>query len=48
MWYSDPHDALSFDRLHSLHGGLWKHLLAELKKILASLGREAEAAFEKL
>ncbi|KAG1861216.1 hypothetical protein F4604DRAFT_1929797 [Suillus subluteus] len=27
---------------------LWKHLLGELKKILASLGREAEAAFEKL
>ncbi|KAG1725468.1 hypothetical protein EDD22DRAFT_982843 [Suillus occidentalis] len=46
--YSDPHDALSFDRLHSLHGGLWKHFLGELKKILASLGREAEAAFEKL
>ncbi|KAG1845088.1 hypothetical protein DFJ58DRAFT_717530 [Suillus subalutaceus] len=33
--YLDPHDALSFDRLHSLHGGLWKHLLGELKKILA-------------
>ncbi|KAG2142880.1 uncharacterized protein EDB93DRAFT_1241527 [Suillus bovinus] len=48
IWYSDPHDALSFDRLHSLHGGLWKHFLGELKKILASLGREAEAAFEKL
>ncbi|KAG0708024.1 hypothetical protein DFH29DRAFT_979603 [Suillus ampliporus] len=44
----DPHDALSLDRLHSLHAGLWKHLLGELKKILASLGREAEAAFEKL
>ncbi|KAG1861808.1 hypothetical protein DFJ58DRAFT_715411 [Suillus subalutaceus] len=48
IWYSDPHDALSFDRLHSLHGSLWKHLLGELKKILASLGREAKAAFEKL
>ncbi|KAG1747467.1 hypothetical protein EDB19DRAFT_1826190 [Suillus lakei] len=46
--YSDPHDALSLDRLHSLHTGLWKHLLGELKKILASLGCEAEAAFEKL
>ncbi|KAG1865264.1 hypothetical protein F4604DRAFT_1881913 [Suillus subluteus] len=48
IWFSDPHDALSFDRLHLLHGGVWKHLLGELKKILASLGREAEAAFEKL
>ncbi|KAG1730467.1 hypothetical protein EDB19DRAFT_1897064 [Suillus lakei] len=46
--YSDSHDVLSLDRLHSLHTGLWKHLLGELKKILASLGREAEAAFEKL
>ncbi|KAG2091483.1 uncharacterized protein F5147DRAFT_822988 [Suillus discolor] len=32
---SSPHDALSLDRLHSLHAGLWKHLLEELKKILA-------------
>ncbi|KAG2366025.1 hypothetical protein BDR07DRAFT_1449538 [Suillus spraguei] len=48
IWFLDPHDVLSFDRLHSLHGGVWKHLLGELKKILASLGREAEAAFEKL
>ncbi|KAG2137820.1 hypothetical protein BD769DRAFT_1351482 [Suillus cothurnatus] len=45
---SNPHDALSLDRLHSLHAGLWKHFLGELKKILASLGREAEAAFEEL
>ncbi|KAG2110903.1 uncharacterized protein F5147DRAFT_745048 [Suillus discolor] len=29
-----PHDALSSDRLHSLHAGLWKHLHEELKKIL--------------
>ncbi|KAG1836025.1 hypothetical protein F4604DRAFT_1943802 [Suillus subluteus] len=46
--HSNPHDALSLDRLHSLHSGLWKHLLGELKKILASLGREVEAAFEEL
>ncbi|KAG1729317.1 uncharacterized protein EDB91DRAFT_1239239 [Suillus paluster] len=46
--HSNPHDMLSLDRLHSLHAGLWKHLLGELKKILASLGREAEAAFEEL
>ncbi|KAG2085342.1 uncharacterized protein F5147DRAFT_793714 [Suillus discolor] len=44
---SSPHDALSLDRLHSLHAGLWKHLLEELKKILASLGRDAQEAFEK-
>ncbi|KAG1874046.1 hypothetical protein C8R48DRAFT_669675 [Suillus tomentosus] len=38
----------NFDRLHALHAGLWKHLLGQLKKILASLGHGAEAAFEKL
>ncbi|KAG1901040.1 uncharacterized protein F5891DRAFT_1128297 [Suillus fuscotomentosus] len=32
--YSDPHEAISFDCLHSLHIGMWKHLLEELKKIL--------------
>ncbi|KAG1734249.1 uncharacterized protein EDB91DRAFT_1238449 [Suillus paluster] len=48
IWFSDPHNALSFDRIHSLHSCIWKHLLGELKKILTSLGREAEAAFEKL
>ncbi|KAG2352431.1 hypothetical protein BDR07DRAFT_1455035 [Suillus spraguei] len=37
---SNPHDALSLDRLHSLHAGLWKHFLGELKKILALLGHE--------
>ncbi|KAG2131063.1 hypothetical protein DEU56DRAFT_954175, partial [Suillus clintonianus] len=41
-------ETLSLDRLHSLHTGLWKHLLGELKIILASLGRDAQEAFEKL
>ncbi|KAG1876628.1 hypothetical protein DFJ58DRAFT_712860 [Suillus subalutaceus] len=45
--HSDPHDAISLDRLHALHLGLWKHLLNELKKILKSLGREAESLFEE-
>ncbi|KAG2103998.1 uncharacterized protein F5147DRAFT_580146, partial [Suillus discolor] len=44
--YSDPHEAISFDRLHSLHIGMWKHLLKELKKILKSLGHSAEAKLE--
>ncbi|KAG2037875.1 hypothetical protein BDR03DRAFT_933870 [Suillus americanus] len=26
MWFLDPHDVLSFDRLHSLHGGPRQHL----------------------
>ncbi|KAG2057487.1 hypothetical protein BDR06DRAFT_980881 [Suillus hirtellus] len=44
--YSDPHETISFDRLHSLHIGMWKHLLEELKKILKSLRRSAEAKLE--
>ncbi|KIK79337.1 hypothetical protein PAXRUDRAFT_16380 [Paxillus rubicundulus Ve08.2h10] len=46
--FSDPHKALSFNRLHALHLGLWgKHVLGELKKILAFLGQEAEAEVER-
>ncbi|KAG2117676.1 hypothetical protein BD769DRAFT_1629737 [Suillus cothurnatus] len=45
--HSDPHDAISLDCLHALHLGLWKHLLNELKKILKSLGCEAESLFEE-
>ncbi|KAG0695437.1 hypothetical protein DFH29DRAFT_776432, partial [Suillus ampliporus] len=44
--HSDPHEAISFDHLHALHIGIWKHLLAELKKILKALGRSAEATLE--
>ncbi|KAI5993749.1 hypothetical protein F5J12DRAFT_897024 [Pisolithus orientalis] len=47
--YSDPHLALSFDRLHVLHLGLWgKHLFEDLKIILRYLGRDAEATVERL
>ncbi|KAG0695762.1 hypothetical protein DFH29DRAFT_984879 [Suillus ampliporus] len=45
--HSDPHDAISLDRLHALHLGIWKHLLNELKKILKFLGCEAESSFEE-
>ncbi|KAG6370485.1 hypothetical protein JVT61DRAFT_11971 [Boletus reticuloceps] len=46
--HSDPHLALSFDRLHSLHLGSWgKHIFGEIKKILSFLGRDAEAMVEK-
>ncbi|KAG2138226.1 hypothetical protein BD769DRAFT_1384751 [Suillus cothurnatus] len=39
--HSNPHDALSLDRLHTVHGGLGgKHLLEELKTIISNLGRE--------
>ncbi|KAG1882178.1 hypothetical protein F4604DRAFT_1879586 [Suillus subluteus] len=44
--HSDPHEAISFDHLHALHIGMWKHLLEELKKILKALGRSAEAKLE--
>ncbi|KAL4069123.1 hypothetical protein J3A83DRAFT_4359154 [Scleroderma citrinum] len=43
-WYSDPHLALSFDCLHSLHLGLWgKHLFEDLKIILRYFKCGAEA-----
>lgn len=45
--HSDPHDAISLDRLHALHLGIWKHLFNELKKILKYLGHEAESLFEE-
>ncbi|KAG2075570.1 hypothetical protein BDR04DRAFT_1114740 [Suillus decipiens] len=45
---SDPHEALSLDDLHTLHGGTREvHLLRELKMILADLGCEAEDKLEK-
>ncbi|KAG0696993.1 hypothetical protein DFH29DRAFT_984460 [Suillus ampliporus] len=46
--HSDPHQAISFDRLHALHLGMWRHLLEELKKILKALGRDGESTVEKL
>ncbi|KAG2029665.1 hypothetical protein BDR03DRAFT_880244 [Suillus americanus] len=46
--HSDPHDALSLDRLHTVHGGLGgKHLLEELKTIISNLGREEMESVEK-
>ncbi|KAG1841947.1 hypothetical protein F4604DRAFT_1828380 [Suillus subluteus] len=45
---SDPHEALSLDDLHTVHGGMGGvHLLGELKTILADLGCEAKDKFEK-
>jgi len=39
---SDPHGALSFDRLHTLPGGLFRHhLWPDLLTHIQSLGREA-------
>ncbi|KAG2105004.1 uncharacterized protein F5147DRAFT_746463 [Suillus discolor] len=45
---SDPHEALSLDNLHTLHGGTGgEHLLRELKTVLADLGCEAQDNFEQ-
>jgi hypothetical protein len=47
--HSDPHDAMSVDRLHTVHGGMGGyHVLGELKATLDDVGREAQAAVEKL
>ncbi|KAI5993201.1 hypothetical protein EDD15DRAFT_2388095 [Pisolithus albus] len=45
--HSDLYRALSFDRLHFLHGGLWgKHILRDVLRILNILGRSAETEVE--
>jgi hypothetical protein len=42
MAFSDPHQALSFDRLHFNHGGLFSdHIWAQMKRHIESLGRHA-------
>ncbi|KAG2345435.1 hypothetical protein BDR05DRAFT_946933 [Suillus weaverae] len=46
--HSDPHDAMSVDRLHTVHGSMkGKQLLGELKTILSDVRREALVAVEK-
>ena len=42
MAYTDPHQALSFDRLHLSHTGLFgDHLLLQIKQHIESLGHHA-------
>ncbi|KAJ6510938.1 hypothetical protein C8R45DRAFT_1050416 [Mycena sanguinolenta] len=46
--YSDPHHAVSFDRLHSHHSGLWgDHLFPQLKLHLMSLGARQSAKLDQ-
>ncbi|KIK78200.1 hypothetical protein PAXRUDRAFT_164651 [Paxillus rubicundulus Ve08.2h10] len=45
---SDPQETASFESLHFLHGGMWgKHMLGDLKIVLAELGREFEMCLEE-
>ncbi|KAF8164494.1 hypothetical protein K438DRAFT_1909729 [Mycena galopus ATCC 62051] len=45
--YSDPHHAISFDRLHSHHSGLWgDHLFAQIKLHLTILGPRQSAKLD--
>jgi hypothetical protein len=42
MTYTDPHQALCFDCLHTFHGGLFgDHLFPQIKHHIESLGRHA-------
>ncbi|KAJ7260762.1 hypothetical protein C8J57DRAFT_1072259 [Mycena rebaudengoi] len=44
---TDPHQALSFDRLHAYHGGLWSdHIWAQIKLRVTALGRGARAKID--
>ncbi|KAF8207999.1 hypothetical protein K438DRAFT_2071545 [Mycena galopus ATCC 62051] len=46
--YSDPHHAISFDRLHSHHSGLWgDHLFTQIKLQLTSLGPRESAKLDQ-
>ncbi|KAF8207444.1 hypothetical protein K438DRAFT_1904651 [Mycena galopus ATCC 62051] len=46
--YSDPHHAISFDRLHSHHSGLWgDHLFGQIKLHLTSLGPRQSAKLDQ-
>ncbi|KAF7377675.1 hypothetical protein MSAN_00190400 [Mycena sanguinolenta] len=46
--YSDPHHAISFDRLHSHHSGLWgDHLFPQIKLHLKSLGDRHTAKLDQ-
>ncbi|KAH0826712.1 hypothetical protein J3R83DRAFT_5109 [Lanmaoa asiatica] len=46
--YSCLHRAISFDRLHIYHGGLWgRHIWPEIKKILSFLGHDEQGILEK-
>ncbi|KAF6743705.1 hypothetical protein DFP72DRAFT_113420 [Ephemerocybe angulata] len=46
--YSDPYSALSWDRLHAYHSGLFrKHILTEFLTLLEILGRDMSSLFEK-
>lgn len=49
MWLSDPNRAISFDRLHAYHGGLFgDHLWPEVKAHIEALGRPAISLVDKL
>jgi hypothetical protein len=47
LWGSDPYRALSFDRLHTNHLGLFKHLWEEAKRITKEMGRETQRVVDK-
>ncbi|KAG2057805.1 hypothetical protein BDR06DRAFT_969142 [Suillus hirtellus] len=48
FWFIEHHDAISIDRLHTMHSGMGgKHLFGELKTILDGVRCEAIAAVEK-
>ena len=46
--YTDVHRAISWDRLHAYHGGLFSnHLLEQVLEILDASDRRFSAAFEQ-
>ena len=48
MHHTDVHRALSYDRLHYNHGGIWSdHLWVELQKYVTSLGKDMVSQIDK-
>lgn len=47
IWNSDPHAALSFDRLHTFPGGIFCHLWDHVQSLLKDSSRKTRAQIDK-
>jgi hypothetical protein len=45
---SDPHATLSFDRLHTFPGGLFRHLWDHIQEYVELLDREARGSINEM
>ena len=45
---SDPHTTLSFDRLHTFPGGLFRHLWDHIQEYVDQLDREVRGSIDEM